>query len=120
MIILKRINEYDILTFVNIELNKIYGGFYYEIILPNREVLYVQSEKMVLNKILIQKINKKGLPYIDSEGEDKKGNLYVIYNIILPDNFNKLKTLKEYNNHTNINEYYHIAYNCNIDEIFYE
>jgi DnaJ-class molecular chaperone len=114
----KRINEYDILTTIDIELNKIYGSFCYEIILPNKEVLLVQSEKMNLNKILIQKINKKGLPHENTEGILLKGNLYIIYNIIYPLNIEELKDIKIYNDTTNIKDYFHIAYNCEMDEIF--
>ena len=115
----KRINEYDVLTYVDIELNKIYGSFCYEIILPHSEVLLVQSEKLDLNEIFIQRINKKGLPY-EVDGESKYGNLYVLYNIIYPSNFNDLKKIEKYEDKTNINQYFHIAYNCKIDDIFNE
>ena len=118
----KRINEYDVLTFVNIELNKLYSAFCYELILPNKEVLLVQSERIVLNntKTLLQKINKKGIPYIDDEGNNTKGTLYILYNIIYPDNIDLLKNITEYKEETNINEYFHTAYNCDISEIFTE
>jgi len=115
----KRVNEYDVLTYVDIELNKIYGSFSYELILPHNEVLLVQSEKLNLNEIFIQRINKKGLPY-EVDGESKYGNLYVLYNIIYPSNFNDLKKIEKYEDKTNINQYFHIAYNCKIDEIFNE
>ena len=116
----KRINEYDILTFVDIELNKIYSAFCYELILPNKEVLFVQSEKLNLGKTLLQKINKKGIPYKDDNDVWNKGNLYIIYNIIYPENISLLKNIKEYHEETNISEYYQVAYNCSISEIFIE
>lgn len=114
----KRVNEYDILTFYQVDLNKIYSGFCYELILPNKEVLFVQSEKMNLDKPLIQKINKKGLPYKNDEGENKKGNLYVFYIIKYPNDLNELKNIEPYIDNTNIKEYFHVAYNCNINELF--
>ena len=116
----KRVNEYDILTFVDIELNKIYSSFCYELILPNKEVLFVQSEKLNLGKTLLQKINKKGIPYKDDNHIWNKGNLYLIYDVIYPENFNLLSKIKEYHDETNINEYYQVAYNCSISEIFIE
>jgi DnaJ-class molecular chaperone len=116
----KRINEYDILTFMNIELNKLYSAFCYELILPNKEVLFVQSEKMISGKTLLQRINNKGIPYKDDTDTWKKGNLYIMYNIIFPENINLLNNIKEYHEETNVNEYFHIAYNCDISEIFME
>jgi len=109
----KRINDYDILTFVSIELNKLYSSFSYEIILPNKEILLVQPEKFNLNnKCILQKIKKKGLPY-----ENKKGNLYIMYNIIYPKSIDELNEVKQYVDNTNISDLYIIAYNCSIDEI---
>jgi DnaJ-class molecular chaperone len=116
----KRINEYDVLTFVNIEINKLYNAFCYELILPNKEVLFVQTEKMNLGKTLLQRINKKGMPYKDDNDKWLKGNLYIMYNVIYPDNINLLKNIKEYHEETTINEYFHIAYNSDISEIFME
>lgn len=113
----KRINSYDILTNVNIDLEKIYSSFCYELVLPHKEILLIQSEKFILNKPLIQKVNNKGLPYIDDNGNECKGNLYINYVINYPLDINDLKNIKEYNDTTNINEYYHIAYNCDFDEI---
>ena len=115
----KRVNEYDVLTHVDIELNKIYGSFCYELILPHNEVLLVQSEKLNLNENFIQRINKKGLPY-EVDDKSKYGNLYVLYNIIYPSNFDDLKKIEKYEDKTNISQYFHIAYNCKIHEIFNE
>ena len=113
----KRVNEYDVLTIMDIELNKIYSSFSYELILPHNEVLLIQSEKLNLNSTFIQKINKKGLPY-EIDEKIMHGNLYVLYNIIYPVNLDDLKKIEKYEDKTNINEYFHIEYNCNIDEIF--
>lgn len=114
----KRLNEYDVLTFYNIELNKLYSSFCYELVLPNKEVLFVQSEKMNLDKPLIQKINNKGLPYKDNDNIDKKGNLYIFYIVKYPKSIDDIKNIESYNDTTNVNEYFHAAYNCSIDELF--
>jgi len=116
----KRINEYDVLTFVDVELNKLYSAFCYELMLPNKEILLVQTEKMVLGKILLQRINKKGIPYKDENDNWLKGNLYIMYNVIYPEDINSIKNISEYHEETNVNEYFHIAYNCDISEIFME
>ena len=109
----KRINEYDILTSKDILINQIYSAFIYELTLPNGEILKVQSEKMNYNKHLIQKINKKGIPY-----EDDSGDLYIIYKIIFPENFEELIDIKPYKETLTIADDYHTAYNCNLFDIF--
>lgn len=120
----KRINEYDILTFINIPLNKLYSSYSFELVLPNKEVLFVQTEKMNLNKTLLQKINKKGLPYKNDNDENNqnndwsRGNLYIMYNVEYPNEINDLKNILFKDDESNINDYYHIAYNCDVSEIF--
>jgi DnaJ-class molecular chaperone len=116
----KRINSYDILTNINIDLEKIYSSFCYELILPHKEVLLIQTEKFILNKPLIHKIFKKGLPYFDEDGNEQKGNLYVNYVINYPSTLDELKNIKEYKDNTNLNEYFHTAYNCDFSEIIDE
>ena len=114
----KRINEYDILTYKDISICQFYTGFVYDLILPHGEVLKVQSEKMKNKNHLIQKINQKGLPYIDDNEDEKNGNLYVLYKIIFPENIDELKNIEVYKENDNINDYNIIAYNCDFDEIF--
>ena len=75
---------------------------------------------MIFGKTLLQKINKKGISYKNDNDEWSKGNLYIMYNILYPENINSLKNITEYIEQTNINEYFHIAYNCDISEIFLE
>ena len=106
------------LTYKNIKINQFYTAFVYDLILPHGEVLKVQSERMKNKDYLIQKINKKGLPYIDDDGDEKEGNLYVIYKIIFPETFEELKNLEVNEENSNINDYNTIAYNCDFDEIF--
>ena len=114
----KRINEYDILTYKDIYINQFYTAFVYNLILPHDEVLKIQTEKMKNKDHLIQKINEKGLPYIDDDGDEKNGNLYIIYKIIFPETIEELKNLEYYEENLNINDYNIIAYNCDFDEIF--
>jgi DnaJ-class molecular chaperone len=116
----RRINEYDVLTYIDINLNQIYGAYTYDIILPNGELLKVQSECMSNNKFLIQKIMNKGLPYKDEDDEDLNGNLYVKYKLNIPSHIEDLKNINKYVNEDNIKDNYIIAYNCSIDEIFME
>ena len=114
----KRINEYDILTYKDILINQFYSAFVYDLILPHGNVLKVQTEKMKNKDHLIQKINEKGLPYIDDDGNEKNGNLYIIYKIIFPETIEELKNLESYEENSNINDYNIIAYNCDFEEIF--
>lgn len=114
----KRINEYDILTYKDILINQFYSAFVFDLILPHGNVLKVQTEKMKNKDHLIQKINEKGLPYIDDDGDEKNGNLYIIYKIIFPETIEELKNLESYEENSNINDYNIIAYNCDFEEIF--
>ena len=112
----KRINDYDVLTYKDIHINQIYNAFIYDIKLPHGEIIKVQTEMMINQKNLIQKIKDKGLPY---EDEQKcNGNLYIVYKLILPEKFEDLKNLEEYKETSGINEDYHIAYNCDFNELF--
>jgi DnaJ-class molecular chaperone len=116
----RRINDYDILTYIDINLNQIYGAYTYNIILPNGNILKIQSEPMINNEFLIQKIMDKGLPYEDEDGEKLNGNLYVLYKLKFPKNFDDFKNLEKYENKNNIGDEYNIAYNCSFSEIFME
>ena len=104
----------------SIPLNKLYTSYSYELVLPNKEVLFVQTEKMNLHKTLLQKINKKGLPYKINEDENNwlRGNLYIMYNVEYPNEIDDLKNMSFNDDESNINDYYHVAYNCDISEIF--
>ena len=114
----KRINDYDVLTHKDIHINQIYNAFIYDIKLPHGEIIKVQTEMMINQKNLIQIIKNKGLPYINEDEEKCNGNLYIVYKLILPEKFEDLKKLEEYKETSGINEDYHIAYNCDFNELF--
>lgn len=114
----KRINEYDILTNKEININQLYTALVYDIVLPHGEIIKVQSEHIINQDHLFQKINNKGLPYNNDDGELCYGNLYIMYKIKFPTKFEELKNLEEYIEKSNVNETYYIAYNCSFDEIF--
>jgi DnaJ-class molecular chaperone len=113
----RRVNEYDMLTYKEINVNQLYSIIIYEIVLPNGEIIKVKNELMNLQNHLIQKISKKGLPY----DEECYGNLYVIYKIIFPNNFEDLKNIEKYEEQNNLNDdNYNYAKNCVLDDIFKE
>jgi len=114
----KRINEYDMLAYKDIEINQLYSAFVYDLVLPHGKVIKVQTE--IMKDFMLQRINKNGLPYMDEDDNLCYGNLYVLYKIKLPKKFEDLKNIQEYVESANIDEKYEIAYNCNIDEIFNE
>ena len=119
----RRINDYDVLTYKEININEMYNAFIYDIKLPHGENIKVQTE-MMINKNnlgqanLIQKIPKKGLPYKNENDNNCNGNLYIIYKLILPLNFEDLKNMGMYNVDAGIDDNYHVAYNCTFDELF--
>jgi len=114
----RRINDYDILTHKEIFLNQIYHSFIYDMKLPHEEIIKVKSEKMNKNNYFIQKVINKGLPYNNDKDQKCYGNLYIIYKLILPETFENLKNMEEYNENTIINNNYHTAYNCDFNELF--
>lgn len=109
----KRVNEYDLLTFKDITIDQFYSAFTYNLTLPNNDILKVQTEKMKNKEILIQRINKKGLP-----NDNIQGNLYVIYKIIFPETIDEVKNIKIESTTETIDNNYVIAYNCDFDDIF--
>ena len=114
----KRINDYDLLTFKNINLNQFYSAFIFDLKLPNLETIKIQPEKMNNKNILLQKIINKGIPYKNEDNEMKYGNLYILYKIEYPENFDDLKNLEKYTDNSNIDDEYFTSYNCDIEEIF--
>lgn len=114
----KRINEYDMLTIKDININNLYSDLLYDLILPHGEILKVKAEKMILDKHLIQKINGKGLPYEDSNGTVKEGDLYILYNVKFPNNIEDLKLIEKIDNKEDNKEKYILAENSNIYKIF--
>lgn len=118
----KRLNEYDMLTFVKIELNQIYSIFFYNITLPNKEKINIKSIDLISNKDMIQKIIGKGIPYKNENGEKLYGNLFVMYKVNYPTKLEELKNISEYIIKENEKENEKIinAENCKIEEILYE
>ena len=114
----KRINEYDILTNKEININQYYSVFLYDIELPNNNIIKVKTEK--LNSNLIQKINGKGLPYKNDENDEVYyGDLYIMYKIIFPESVQELKNVEEYNETFDLKDLkYDNAYNSTFEDIF--
>jgi DnaJ-class molecular chaperone len=115
----KRINDYDIVTYKEIDLNKIYSNYVYDLTLPDGKIIKVQTEK-ISSKHLIQKILKKGLPYKNEKDKKCYGNLYVLYQLIIPPSLEDLRKIEEYKEDANIKEDYLVAYNCEMNELFNE
>jgi DnaJ-class molecular chaperone len=115
----RRIGDYNILTHKKISLRDVYDGFIYEIKLPHKKIIKIQSRKGSLEEQehLFQKIIGMGIPYYDDDGAHKYGDLYVMYQI----DFKKgLEEQVDNNQVDNILDEHLVAYNCNLDEIFDE
>jgi len=115
----RRIGDYNVLTYKKISLRDVYDGFIYEIKLPHKKIIKIQSRKGSLEEQdhLFQKIIGMGIPYYDDEGVHKYGDLYVMYQI----DFKKgLEENVDNNREDNILDEYLVAYNCNLNEIFDE
>ena len=116
----KRINEYDILTNKDITLNDLYNDslLYYDLVLPNGELLKVKCDNLLLNKYLIQKIIGKGLPY-EEDNLVKYGDLYIYYIIKFPESIEDLKNINITNINKEINDNkYVLSQNTVINELF--
>jgi DnaJ-class molecular chaperone len=119
----KRINEYDMLYMKEIDLSDLYKVLLHDIILPHGEIVRVKSENLYLQTNYFQKVLNKGLPYIDEKGNECQGNLYIMFNIIMPKSIEDLKNINiiDKNINENINKTDIIindSYNCSINEIF--
>jgi len=96
----KRVNEYDIFTTKDIYVNQLYNELFYEIVLPNKAIIKIHSDKLVdENGILNQwgRIKNKGLPYnenIENVEKELYGDLYIMYKIIFPNNLDSLKKIE--------------------------
>jgi DnaJ-class molecular chaperone len=112
----KRINEYDMLAYHEIESNDIYKNNEFKIKLPHGEMLNVKTEKLFENSEnhLIQKVIGKGIPYKNNDENDKNadewlyGDLYIVYKVKFP----VLEEKDSAENSDNIN-----AINCSINDI---
>jgi molecular chaperone DnaJ len=113
----KRINEYDILVYHQIDLEDVYKNIEFKVKLPNDEIINIKNEKLTENSDnnLIQKVIGKGIPYRkdDANKEDwSYGDLYIIYKIKFPVKENEDKKEDTNNEKENIN-----AVNCSINDI---
>jgi DnaJ-class molecular chaperone len=102
----KRVNEYDIFTTKDIYVNQLYNELFYEIVLPNKAIIKIHSDKLVdENGILNQwcRIKNKGLPYnenienvenVENVEKELYGDLYIMYKIIFPNNLDGLKKIE--------------------------
>jgi DnaJ-class molecular chaperone len=133
----KRINEYDMLVYHEIELNDIYKNNEFKIKLPHGEMLNIKTDKLFENSEnqLIQKVIGKGIPYKNNdENTDANldanldasldanldanldasleewlyGDLYIVYKVKFP----VLNEKDSLENSDNIN-----AVNCSINDI---
>ena len=114
----KRINEYDILIYHEIELEDVYKKLEFNIKLPNNEIIGIKNEKLAENKDnnLIQKVIGKGIPYRkdDANKEDwSYGDLFIIYKVKYP---LKEENQQEDSNNKNVEKDVN-AVNCSFNEI---
>jgi DnaJ-class molecular chaperone len=125
----KRINDYDILYIHEISLKEYYNNVYFKLTLPNDELLKIKNDNFQKNKSLLQKIENKGIPYLEDVKNNiwNYGDLYIQYNVKFPEIDNLYDYINEIyeeededKNEDNINKYKKYIYskNCNIDELF--
>jgi len=118
----KRINEYDMLYIKEIHLADLYKVMIHDIILPHGELLRIKSENLFLQSHYFQKVLNKGLPYIDEDGKDCQGNLYIMFQVVMPKTLEELRKInvvvedKTEERESEIVVY--DAYGCSINEIF--
>jgi DnaJ-class molecular chaperone len=116
----KRINEYDMLYMKEIQLADLYKVMIHDIILPHGEILRVKSENLFLQTHYFQKVLNKGLPYLDEEGKDSQGNLYIMFNVVMPKTVEMLREINVVveDKVDGVELIIHNAYGCSINEIF--
>lgn len=128
----RRVNDYDILYIQEITLKEYYNNAYFKIILPNNEILHVKNDNFHKNKSLLQKIENKGIPYLENiEYKNDNdvwnyGDLYIQYNIIFPEIDNLYDCVNEiYEDEEDEDTKNDIKYkkyiqskNCSINELF--
>jgi DnaJ-class molecular chaperone len=79
-------NENDLLLHHDISISDIYNGFTFKTKMPNKESVIIESLEASLleSKNYIQKIPKKGLPLLKDDNKVYRGDLYIKFNIKLP------------------------------------
>ena len=75
----KRMNDYDMLTFIPITFEDISKTFTFKIVLPNNKTINVLYEKDSLKtqKHLFQKIKNLGIPYYDETNLNNEGIIFI-------------------------------------------
>lgn len=130
----RRVNDYDILYIQEITLKEYYNNAYFKIKLPNDEILNITNDNFQKNKSLLQKIENKGIPYlnnIENKNTQEKefwnyGDLYIQYNIVFPeidnlyDCVNEIYEEEETEETKNDGQYkkYIMSKNCSLYELF--
>lgn len=133
----RRVNDYDILYIHEITLKEYYNNAYFIIKLPNNEILNITNDNFQKNKSLLQKIENKGIPYLNNiekeKGLEKEswnyGDLYIQYNIIFPEIDNLYDCVNEIyeeeeteeskeNKNNNQSKKYIMSKNCSLSELF--
>lgn len=78
--------EYDLYLEQNINIYEYYAGFSREIPYLNNETLRIACDgtKTPSDFKILKILYGKGLPYTEDNGEKKRGNLYVYFNLALP------------------------------------
>jgi DnaJ-class molecular chaperone len=131
----RRVNDYDILYIQEITLKEYYNNAYFKIKLPNDEILNITNDNFQKNKSLLQKIENKGIPYLNNTGNEKEkeswnyGDLYIQYNIIFPEIDNLYDCVNEIyeeeeteeakeNKNDNQSIKYIMSKNCGLYELF--
>ena len=115
------IKEHDLIKEFNIKINDIYSGYILELIHLDNKKYYIQHtiSSFLDRGNLLFKIPSMGLPY-KCKDITKRGNLYIKYNLILPQNINEINSIKNDDmdqNKTNLNENWLVAYNVAFNEI---
>lgn len=132
----RRVNDYDILYIQEITLKEYYNNAYFIIKLPNNEILNITNDNFQKNKSLLQKIENKGIPYLNNTGNanananEKEywnyGDLYIQYNIVFPEIDNLYDCVNEIyeeeepeeSKNDNQSKKYITSKNCNMYELF--
>ena len=121
----KRINDYDILYFKEINFKEIYNNTSFKLTLPNNETIKIINDNFRDNKNLLQKITDKGIPYLNDNNDWVYGDLYIQYNVIFPDLDDLYDIVNEIyeeeideDTKNNNNKKYIKSIKCDINEIF--
>ena len=116
----KRINDGDLIYTHTIDLKDVYTGFIFDIKHLNGETIKINCKANSLKQTdhFIQKVKKKGLPYYnESRGKITKGDLFIRYNVTLPDKY--FEDVEQNDTTESIeNDKLYISTPCLYDEIY--